>query len=555
MYAVDLSMNDRHNSDDDDILLLNRDGTVNSINLNSLDRHSSCCAAPSEWPVVYRKFLSYYNADEFVADVYTYYKHQGFYPILMSSVLSLVYILLIASATLLFAHCTVIQTDNHQISFNLTSACLLSVPKTSWFLYGICILYASLNSLAIGRALVRINGIRRLFCSKLHISENELQHLKWSFIQSKLDLAQEWVRFSISGHGFHNVEVRLRLLRQTNYETALFSQGIISPLFRIPLLGTIAYYPDLLSQYIRLSLTNAPNCIFKNDSCLADELRVESESTAVRLRRHLLIITVAGLLLSPLVLIYKLLDNVYRHLEMIRQNPSVFSKRVWSRYGRLVLRHFNELDHELDVRLSQAQSLANDYLDDSLNYTHCAIYRFLASCAASLAAILFIFTGVTARYTSELLLPITALGVVYKLFRGLLPSDGRRTSNADELCRALFEALPYLRRQVGHSADGDPIDHPEVRRRLSYLLTHRVTHVLNEVTSPVLAPLVLFLHVRPRAQDIADFFRNHTTLVPTVGDVCAFAAALAYEDAQVPGGITESSDEKMNRSFRFIMDF
>lgn len=47
--------------------------------------------------------------------------------------------------------------------------------------------------------------------------------------------------------------------------------------------------------------------------------------------------------------------------------------------------------------------------------------------------------------------------------------------------------------------------------------------MLNELISPLTTPYMLLFHVRPRALDIVDFFRNFTVSVVGVGDVCSFA--------------------------------
>lgn len=36
--------------------------------------------------------------------------------------------------------------------------------------------------------------------------------------------------------------------------------------------------------------------------------------------------------------------------------------RMWSNYGRLSLRHFNELDHELNARLNRGYDFADKYM-------------------------------------------------------------------------------------------------------------------------------------------------------------------------------------------------
>lgn len=48
-------------------------------------------------------------------------------------------------------------------------------------------------------------------------------------------------------------------------------------------------------------------------------------------------------------------------------------------------------------------------------------------------------------------------------------------------------------------------------------------YLLNEIFSPFVTPYVLLFHLRPKSQEIVDFFRNFTVSVIGVGDVCSFA--------------------------------
>jgi len=46
---------------------------------------------------------------------------------------------------------------------------------------------------------------------------------------------------------------------------------------------------------------------------------------------------------------------------------------------------------------------------------------------------------------------------------------------------------------------------------------------MEELLSPFLTPVILYFHLRPKALEIVDFFRNFTVDVVGVGDVCSFA--------------------------------
>lgn len=63
----------------------------------------------------------------------------------------------------------------------------------------------------------------------------------------------------------------------------------------------------------------------------------------------------------------------------------------------------------------------------------------------------------------------------------------------------------------------------QVRVQFGEFFQIRSIYMLNELISPLTTPYILMFHVRPRALDIVDFFRNFTVSVVGVGDVCSFA--------------------------------
>lgn len=62
-----------------------------------------------------------------------------------------------------------------------------------------------------------------------------------------------------------------------------------------------------------------------------------------------------------------------------------------------------------------------------------------------------------------------------------------------------------------------------VRDQFGHFFQLRAMYLINELLSPITTPFILMFHLRPRALDIVDFFRNFTVSVVGVGDVCSFA--------------------------------
>lgn len=61
------------------------------------------------------------------------------------------------------------------------------------------------------------------------------------------------------------------------------------------------------------------------------------------------------------------------------------------------------------------------------------------------------------------------------------------------------------------------------RSQMAQLFQYRAVLLLEELVSPLLTPYILCFHMRYRALEIVDFYRNFTIEVAGVGDVCSFA--------------------------------
>ena len=66
----------------------------------------------------------------------------------------------------------------------------------------------------------------------------------------------------------------------------------------------------------------------------------------------------------------------------------------------------------------------------------------------------------------------------------------------------------------------------------------RLSFIIEEVLSPIVTPYVLIFKLRYRAHEIIDFFRQNTTDIQGVGDVCK----LAQLDLKQPSSHSDSYD-------------
>lgn len=64
-------------------------------------------------------------------------------------------------------------------------------------------------------------------------------------------------------------------------------------------------------------------------------------------------------------------------LQLIRQQPGVLGSRRWSKYARLYLRHFNELDHEFDARLNRGYRFGASYMQSFYSPSLVAVAEYV----------------------------------------------------------------------------------------------------------------------------------------------------------------------------------
>lgn len=108
----------------------------------------------------------------------------------------------------------------------------------------------------------------------------------------------------------------------------------------------------------------------------------------------------------------------------------------------------------------------------------------------------------------------------------------------EQLIRNILAHVHYLPahwRGIAHST--------KVRNEFEDFFQLKLNYLLNEIFSPFVTPFVLMFSIRPRSQEIVDFFRNFTVSVIGVGDVCSFAQMEIRKHGNPDWQITNSAEE------------
>lgn len=103
----------------------------------------------------------------------------------------------------------------------------------------------------------------------------------------------------------------------------------------------------------------------------------------------------------------------------------MLGSRRWSNYGRLYFRHFNELDHELDARLSKAYRPAMNYLSSFVSKFLSVLAKFFVLTCGTIFAVLVLLTIYDEDVINieHLLTIISVTGAIAGIARSLIPDE------------------------------------------------------------------------------------------------------------------------------------
>lgn len=318
------------------------------------------------------------------------------------------------------------------------------------------------------------------------------------------------------------LDIYNRILRQENYLIGLVNRETIPMRFQLPGLdGAFIYLPNYYLLNLKLLLFWAPKCPFANYCQLRQEYKFLGgrEKLAEELAKQSRIIGLVGLILSPLAFLVQLLMFLFTNAQRLRYEPAQLFGRSWSNYARLYLRHFNELQHEFEMRLRQAYNPAGQYLD-------CFPSRLLSTIATHVAftlggASILLFVASLFResliHLTGYLAAMAIGGLIARVCFNLLPTEDMAYFPQAKLLATLarIHYMPDYWKENAHSH--------VVRSEFAQLFQLRIVGALEEIFSPLLAPLIMLFCVPKCSLEIVDFLRNFSVDLPGVGDVCSFA--------------------------------
>lgn len=252
-------------------------------------------------------------------------------------------------------------------------------------------------------------------------SQDELCNVTWQEVQDRLISLQREQQMCIHKKELTELDIYHRILRFKNYMVAMINKSLLPVQLQLPLLGNVVFLTQGLKYNFELILFWGPGSLFQNKWNLHPKYKRSGNrlELAQQLSRVILLMGLANLLLCPFILVWQVLYAFFSYTEVIRREPGSLGARRWSLYGRLYLRHFNELNHELHGRLGRGYKPTSKYMNSFTSPLLTVLAKNIAFFSGSVLAVLIALTvyDEDVLTVQHILTAITVLGVVITITR------------------------------------------------------------------------------------------------------------------------------------------
>ncbi|XP_005180922.2 autophagy-related protein 9A [Musca domestica] len=474
------------------------------------------------------------DLDSFFTRMYHYHQKHGFLIIVLEEFFQLVEFAFVVWLVTFAVHCI-----NHDVLFGHTmpadnhtkitiddviipmDVCVDNFNGFTYSILFVAALYLLIRTIKVLYHISQYWDIKKFYNTALHIEDGNLDNVTWHEIKKKVREVQAEQHMCIDKDHLTDLDIYHRILRFKNYLVALMNKNLLPVRFTLPIVGEVVTLSRGLLFNIDLILFRSPGSPFQNNWQLHDDysVRGNQRELANRLSKLILWVAIANLVFAPIIFIWQLVYFSFTYANILKKEPGALGMRTWSNYGRLYLRHFNELDHELDARLNRAYEYADRYLNSFSSPLLAVIARNILFITGGML-LLILAMGIYDEYVFQVehvLTIITLLSAIGLVCRNCIPNENLIWC-PEQLMNAILAHVHYLPANWKNQAHTSM-----VRHEFGNFFQFKASYFINEILSPIVTPFQLLFVFRPKALEIVKFFRSFTVSVRGVGNVCSFA--------------------------------
>lgn len=489
---------------------------------------------------MYSQLRSYPTSDIFFTQVYRYYINRGYTNTVLSHVYAIGQIIYVMGL-FIFLGCYV----DYSVTGDFSE--MLKYQRPS-FLQGVFIFVFCVYIIgAIVRAWTDIKHVRdvsHLYTNALEIDDSTICEMSWDDVVYKLLKLECY-------NSLTEVDVTSCIMRRDNYLIALKNMDVLKIHFN--LLGDSLLSTKSLEWIVNVALFN----FYCNDSGQIKEENIytpDRDKTYRKFERWIQTLTIISVIFAPFIWMYLSVYVILRYAQDVKIQPSILSSRKWSNDAMWSFREYNELSHYFKRRISKSFVFANMYVNSFHNTSMVNLCQFLTFLFGSATTILVWFSliDIELMWGRSILWWIGVFGSLTALVRSGIPSSD-----------ISVDSKQYLH-HVAHFTHYMPSDwenketSESVQRKMAGMFELKPVNVLRELLSILCIPYILHYHIKPKSDEIVNFFIQYTTpyLIDGENDihggVCTFAS---FNQKTVARSVEQSSDNvKMQQSILTFND-
>ncbi|OVA02137.1 Autophagy-related protein 9 [Macleaya cordata] len=370
--------------------------------------------------------------------------------------------------------------------------------------------------------------IRRFYYNSLNVTDREVQTMPWASILEKVVQIQRSQQLCVvkdlSAH-----DVIMRIMRKENYLIGMLNKGVLA--------FPISQWVPGTGPAVNSGRHGRKNCLILTKTlewtlnwCILQSmfdrnfyLQRDFISNPSSLRKRLMAVGLAMLLLSPFLVIFMLVYLFLRHAEQFYNHPSTASSRRWSNLSRWMFREFNEVDHLFKHRINSSIIHAADYLKQFPSPIITIIAKFVSFVSGGFAAILIIIAFLEESlleghiYGRNLFWYAAVFGTVTAISRAAI-TDELQVLDPEGAMSLVVQHTHYMPKRWRGKENLDV-----VRTEFETLFQYTGMMLLEEMASIFLTPYLLLFVVPQRVDDILQFISDFTVDVEGVGHVCSLS--------------------------------
>lgn len=556
------------------------------------------------------------NMDEFLSDMYYYYRGRGIMNIVFGRIVDLATLGFVIG----FAFFLAWGIDYDRFLSRGTESLTLSdlviphyiyhaPPLAKLFLFGVS-LYIALRTVQLYFDYrYKLSEMRNFYHQLLDIPhDDELMTISWATIVERLMELKDYNTLTSLPRYANDLKSKVRLnahdianriMRRENYLVALINKDTLDLGFEVsvlpflnPILSTRAVLTRTLEWNLKLCIYNF---VFNNQGQVnPNVLKDYNRNTlAKELSSRFKMAAIINLILCPFIVVYFVLLYFFRYFNEYKTNPSsLIGLRQYTPWAEWKLREFNELPHFFVKRLQLSIGPANTYINQFprgfLVVNVLTLVNFVAGAITAVLVVMGLwfedeehsFWAFELSENKSALFYISIFGTIWAITAGSLSTDGSTTESPNSSSPFYYDPEASLRyvTQFTHylpSTWNKRLHTAEVKNEFCELFSLKIIVILNELLSLVLTPFILWFKLLHQSAAIIDFVRDYSVYVDGLGYVCYYAMfnfekkdknmmhdlnkkkkprPTATEESVSDSQFANNGDDKMIKSYMYFLE-